>query len=507
MNSGIKRPRSEQVIINLLTSGIAWGWPVLLNLALTPLLVKLLGADAYGIRGLIISIIGYFALLDMGVNGAGTKFLAEYHAKGDKPLIQELLGTTLTTYLIAGVVGGMAVWLLAAWFSTSVFKIPEQLQSQSIWAFRIAGIGFTISMITWWGSAIPTGLQRFDVFNGISIGFGTITLLTNLLAAWLGYGIIGIVVANVFSNILAMSAYFFAANKLLPEIKIKLSFDAPMFRRTIMFGIYMVLFRIFSIIFSQLDKTLIGIWIGTSALTFYLVPQSVAQIVHDVNAKLMQFIFPMASEFSASKEHNKLLQLFYRGANLSLVIGAGIAIPIIACASPLLSLWMSPEFAQKSTTVLMLLAATFFLSGLTAMPTSLLGGLGYPQIIPIGAMISGVVGTGLYLFLIKPFGINGAALAKLISIFITVVFYLIACKYIMKISIFRFFKIALPPIGIAILMGIYFFTTATPFIKHFWQLLAFGSFASLLYYSICWVVGVFDNNEKQTLLAFLRKRI
>jgi O-antigen/teichoic acid export membrane protein len=274
-----------------------------------------------------------------------------------------------------------------------------------------------------------------------------------------------------------------------------------------MFGVYMVLFRIFSIVFTQLDKTLIGIWIGTSALTFYLVPQSVAQIVHEVNAKLMQIVFPMASEFSAMKDHDKIAQLFYRAANLSLVIGLGIAIPIMACASPLLSIWMSPDFAQKSSFVLVLLTASFLLTGLTAMPTSLLGGMGYPQFIPIGAMISGLTGAGLYVFLIKPFGINGAALAKLVGIFITVVFYYISCKFIARVSFFRFIKTTLLPLGIAVLLGICFFVTVTPLIKHLWELAVFGFIISLLYYSVCWTVGVFDQQEKQKLLTFLQKMV
>ena len=434
------RSRSEQIIINLFTSGLAWGWPVILSFAITPLLVKFMGIDAYGIRGLIISIIGYFALLDMGSNAAGTKYLAEYNAQNDRPLIKELLGTTLTMYSIVGIIGGVAIWFMAEWFSTMVFKIPPELQHQSIWAFRIAGIGFTISMITWWCSAVPTGLQRFDVFNGISIGFGTLTSLTSLCAAWLGYGIVGVVIANVLSNIIAVIAYFVSIRRLLPDIPIQFSFDNKMFRRTAGFSAYLIIFRIFSIICSQLDKTLIGVWIGTAALTFYVVPQSVAQVVHEINAKLMQIIFPMASEFSAAKEHDKILRLFYRSANLSIVIGAGIAIPIIAYAHPLLALWMSPEFAQKSTTVLTLMTFTFLLTGLTAMPTAFLGGMGYPIFIPMGAVVSGTTSAALYLLLIKPFGINGAALAKFISMILLVTFYFIICKIKVGFSLQRFFK-------------------------------------------------------------------
>ena len=144
---GSKRlSRSEKTIINLGTSAIAWGWPVLLALVVAPIVVRGLGNDAYGIRGLATMLIGYFAILDLGLNGAVTKYLAEYVANDDKFLIAELLGTTLTTYIVVGLVGGIIIWSLAEWFSTSVFQIPANLELESIWAFRITGIGFFFSI-------------------------------------------------------------------------------------------------------------------------------------------------------------------------------------------------------------------------------------------------------------------------------------------------------------------------------------------------------------------------
>jgi O-antigen/teichoic acid export membrane protein len=491
--------RSEITIINLFTSALAWGWPVLLSLAITPLMVKMLGPDAYGVRGLIISITGYFALLDLGLNGAGTKYLAEYHALNDKQLIKELLGTTLTTYVVAGLFGGGLIWALADFFSKTVFQIPPNLHTQSVWAFRLAGVGFLVSMVTWWGSSIPTGLQRFDIFNGISLGFGTITILSNLAAVWLGYGLVGVVATNVLANVIAVGAYIIAARKLLPAIPIQFSFDRAMFKRTILFGLYMVLFRVFAILFAQLDRTLIGAWLGAAALTFYLVPQSIASIVHEINAKLMQIVFPMASELSAAMEKEKIKRLFLRGANLSVVMGLGVAVPLAALAKPLLQFWMSPEFAHKSMLVMQLLVLTYFLTGLMAMPTGILAGIGSPQQVPVGAIVSGISGLILYAFLIKPFGINGAAFAKLLSSAFMALYYLVACRLLLRVSLTELGIITFRPIGIALVIWLPLFLIS-PQVSSLGVTLIYAGLSTVVYFIVCWFLGVFEAEEKRSLM-------
>lgn len=497
--------RSEMTIVNLLTSALAWGWPVLLSFVATPFIVLGLGNDAYGIRGLIISITGYFALLDLGLNGAVTKYLAEYKAMNDKALMAELLGTTLMTYAVLGMVGGTLIWFLADWFTKGLFSIPAQFYDESIWAFRLTGIGFFLSMITWWGSSIPTGLQRFDVFNGISIGFGTVTTLSTLAAVLLGYGLLGVVWANLLSNVIAIIAYWIAARKLLPEIRLRLSFEWKMFKRTVWFGFYMAAFRIFSLLFAQLDSILIGMWIGTAAITFYTVPQTVAQIVHGVNGKMMQIIFPMVSEFSALKDRAKIELLFVRGFNLSLVIGFAAAMPLFTVGEPLLRFWVSPEMASNASSVLQLLIIAFFLAGITAIPVNVLMGINCPQLVTLGAVVSGVLGALSYLVLIKPFGILGVAAGKLLGVTGTMIYYLAICYWKACYSFKSLSRVALRTTAVTMIVGLPAYYFVTPGISSLFGTIsaALGIFTA--YCTACWFFGIFDQEERRSMLTVSRK--
>lgn len=497
--------RREMAVVNLATSALAWGWPVLLAFAATPFIVKGLGNDGYGIRGLVASITGYFALLDLGLNGAVTKYLAEYKAKQDDSQVAELLGTTLTTFTALGVIGGLVIFFLAEWFTLHLFSVPPSYHVEAITAFRLTGLGFFLSMLTWWGSSIAPGLQRFDIFNGISIGFGTLTTLGMLAAVWLGYGLVGVVISNLISNAAAAAAYYVSTRRILPEVPIRFSFDKEMFRRTFMFGIYMVAFRIFALLFAQLDSLMIGSFIGTAAVTFYIVPQQVAQVVHGINGKMMQIIFPMASEFSAKGEAEKMDKLFVRSFNLSVFIGLAIAVPLAVVGEPLLHYWVSPEMAQNSSIVIQLLLLTFFLGGLTAMPSNILGGVNSPGYTAIGALISGVLGSALYFALIKPFGIVGVAAGKTLSVAVTLAYFMAVCHRKARYSFANVARESARLLFLALGVGLPAYLYLSRRVSNLLEVFLLAGVTSAVYCLVCWFFGVFDESERKSIVSVIKR--
>ena len=56
---------------------LGWAWATVLSIVATRYIVQGLGREGYGILTLALSTIGYFAILDMGLNTAAIKFIAE----------------------------------------------------------------------------------------------------------------------------------------------------------------------------------------------------------------------------------------------------------------------------------------------------------------------------------------------------------------------------------------------------------------------------------------------
>jgi len=499
--------RGDKTITSLYTTIIAWGWPLALAMIITPLLEHGLGADAYGMEGLVSTITGYFAVLDLGLNGAGTKYLAEYVATNDRKSIRELIGTTLSLYLFLGVVGCVLIWFIAPWAVLSMFKVPLNLQQVSIEALRVASFGFVFSMLIWWGTSIPTGLQRFDIFNWISVGFGTLTSVGSLAAIWFGMGLIGVVWANVLSNVVAFVAYWFAARHLLPDIPIWPSFDWQMFKRTIKFGLWSVLFRLVGVMVTQLDRIFIGIWLGTAPLTYFIIPSQLASVIQQISGKMMQIVFPMASEFSAAKSVDKLRLLVIRSLNLTTVVAIGLGLPTLVLARPLMVFWMGADFASRSSDLLILLAVFYCLSSLTAAPSSILPGIGKPQVIFYASIISSVFILPAYFLFIRPLGIIGVGWSYFVSAIPVIVYYIILIKTTTGVAPTAFLGVIVRPLVLALGIGFAASMILVPMINNLFGVLLAGGLMVAVYGLGVWFIGVFDSNEKAILTSFILRRV
>lgn len=495
--------RYSKTLNNLLTSVIAWGWPVLLSFYSTPLILKSLGPEEYGIRTLITSIIGYFALLDIGLNGAITKYLANYNFFKNNKKISDLLNTSLITFLVLGFLGFIIIWSISDWLVFSIFKIPLSLQSQSILAIKLSGFGFLLSMITWWCSSIPTGLQRFDHFNGVSIFYGTLTTILTLIAIKLEFGLIGIIVANLIANIISIFGYLISIKSLLPNYKIKLQFNNTMFKRTFSFGIYMIAFRLIGVISGNLDTILIGSYLNSTKVTYYNIPHQISSIVHSISAKLMQVIFPLTSELVAERNEQKIKEIFYKFYLLNLIIGITIIMPLIIGSKLILKLWISDQVSEYSSTVLIILTLGFFMYSFTALTTSYLGGLNKPKTVVLGTFVTNITSFTLYFLFIKKYEIIGAAFSKSFGMFLTFIYYIITCKIYANLSYKKLFFISTKPLilFLTISFSIFFLINSIESIVIKFLLIISSSIIFIL---AAWFINIIEESDKKIAFSYYR---
>src|SRR5437899_2678803 len=122
---------ARNATLNLATEG----WVFLVLIVAMPKLVSFLGETQFGLFSLAWVVIGYLAFLDVGVNRAATKYVSEHLAEQDHDSTRLIVRTAFTANLALGLVGGLAVVLLAPYLIHSVFKVSMELQGQARLAF------------------------------------------------------------------------------------------------------------------------------------------------------------------------------------------------------------------------------------------------------------------------------------------------------------------------------------------------------------------------------------
>src|SRR5262249_54703595 len=155
---------------------------------LSPFVVHRLGNSAYGVWTLMVSLTGYLGLLDFGVRGSVTRYVARFHARGEHDSAGRLVSTALMIFSCAGI---LAILLssLIAWRGSHLFRIPPEYQGQASVVFALAGISVAGALLGGVFGGVLVGLHRFDLTNLTEIITSTIRAAATVVALLLGKGI------------------------------------------------------------------------------------------------------------------------------------------------------------------------------------------------------------------------------------------------------------------------------------------------------------------------------
>ena len=71
---------------------------IIISLVYTPWMINKIGVSDYGLYSLVTAFLSYF-LLDFGLSGTITRFIAKYRAEGNEVKVSNMLGITAKVYL------------------------------------------------------------------------------------------------------------------------------------------------------------------------------------------------------------------------------------------------------------------------------------------------------------------------------------------------------------------------------------------------------------------------
>lgn len=156
----------------LLRNAVVRGLSVLVTSAVglltTPLLVRLLGAEDFGLWLLIMSLEFYSGALDLGLTTALTKHLATRLGAGDKAGAARLAATALCIYLaLAGLVG-LAYFGLSGWIPDLFNLTPDQARRARL-VLMILSLPVAASFLARAGEAVLLACERHHYLGLVEI--------------------------------------------------------------------------------------------------------------------------------------------------------------------------------------------------------------------------------------------------------------------------------------------------------------------------------------------------
>jgi O-antigen/teichoic acid export membrane protein len=380
---------------------------------LTPFVLRQLDPTLFGLWVLVGSVVAYGSLLDFGIAGAVTKYVAEYQAKGRLEDARSLVATALALYFALGLIVTLASIAIAPVFPR-LFNVSGEHSDTAVRLVILSGLGMGLAILSASTTAVLRGLQRFDLMNLLGVLTTLLSAGATVTVLLLGGGVIGLVAVTISANLLMQIPAVWFIYRLAPELRFGLARpNRQMFRTVTSFSSSLFLSHLGGQLETKTDEIVIGAFLPVSAVTPYNLARKLSTLPQLMSEQFLSLVLPLASELHAENDRVRLRSLYIVSTRLTLATFLTTGISLVVLAGPILTIWIGAEFANYAHLVFILTLAS--LIDIPTWPAGfVLQGIGRHRFTAVMALCSGIANLALSLILVRQLGLLGVALGTLI---------------------------------------------------------------------------------------------
>jgi O-antigen/teichoic acid export membrane protein len=434
---------ARSILRNVGSNSLGYVVNVAVGLVLSPLINRSLGYAVAGVWSLVVSFVGYYGVLDVGIRSAVSHYVATYHARRDQVQVNRTLSTAMAMLaavaLVATLLTVAAAFWLPDWYARvrelrqatevnplDVFRDPATLRT----VILVMGLGFAVNLpMVIYGTVIYSA-QHLVLQNAIGIGQQILRALLTWLALRQGYGIVGLAVVVVGTNALGWVATIVGAHVVLPALEI-----APRHanhgsaRELLSYGGYNVLVNVGdTVLLYTSGFIIVGALGDESAVTYYSVPAS--QLIPYFMSIVQSVTWSFTPWFTARwatgmiDDVRRLLDVGSRGVVLlaSLIAGG-----LWFLGGDFLRIWQPSDFASgehsayfgPSVTCLAILTGATLLRAAQSCGRQALFAMREVRYLGLLTLIEAGVNVALSIVLVRRFGLPGVAIGTLVPVLVT----------------------------------------------------------------------------------------
>lgn len=413
-----KRLRSS-VIAGLLLKPLA----LLSPLVITPLLVRYLNAEGFGLFQAIVGFSMLLGLSNVGLQQGLVNRLIDCHVRGDLVMARRYISSlAVTLAMLLGVVS--IIWTAAAILLPwgRIFKVTnEQFAWATPWVAWCTGVAILLGLVLIIPTAVYTAGQEqakvyfWEGLAKLAILVATIAVVcipfrrlgTRLLAVALATAAVP-VVTNIFSTLVLY--------KRRPWLRPRLAdFDGSIVRSVLGDGFQMFLLQMAVIIMFQCDDTLIGVMVSPEAVTPYAL---LGQIFVMAYGLLFVLLGPMMPAYGEAFRRGDVAWV-RRGLRLCVLAGftliGGCGVTLMLFGDFVFRIWTRGVVTHVPAALILAVTAMFLIRVWIDSHSTILNPANIlkPQVRFFIAHL--VLNLGFAIVLVRPFGVAGIAWSPFIA--------------------------------------------------------------------------------------------
>ena len=336
----------SQVRTGIILSYVSLALSTIIPFIYTPIMLRMLGEQEYGLYSLARSVIGYLGLLSFGLGSTILRYIATYRAKGEKKQLENAFGFFLVLY------GGIAILtvLIGLVLTANAEAIFHRgLTGEEISRIRTlllimtanTALSFPVSVFT----SVTIAFERYYFRKFVEILYTVAVPLLSLAALYMGFASVGMAMTSLLMQILMVPLN---AGYCMRVLQVRPAFErlpVSLIKEMMGFSVYVFLAMIVEILFWSTDKVILGMLINSTAVAVYSVGGTFNEMVGSMSTSISNVLAPRVTTMVARESTSEeLSQLFIKVGRIQFLIVALVTSGFVTFGYRFVSMWAGPNY-------------------------------------------------------------------------------------------------------------------------------------------------------------------
>lgn len=348
----------NQLKIGVVLSYVSMIVQNIIAIVYTPVMLRLLGQSEYGLYQLVYSVVSYLGLLSFGFGSAYVRFYSRYKVKDDQEGIAKLNGMFMIVFniiaIIALLAGGVLVGNVNNLFSKSL--TANEINTATILMILMV-INLAISFPSSVFDSFVTAHECYFFQRVISLLQTVLNPFLTLPLLLMGYKSISLVVVT---TILTVSKFIINYWYCIKKLRMRFIFhnmNFSLLKEIGVFSFYIFINMIVDQINWSVDKFILGVFSGTTAVAIYAVGGQINTMYMSLSTSISSVFIPRVNKIVARDENNneELTELFTRVGRIQFIILAMVIGGFIVVGKYFINIWAGKDYNKAYYVALLLI--------------------------------------------------------------------------------------------------------------------------------------------------------
>lgn len=338
--------RAHTILTNTGFNVVGMAVTSVIALGITPLLLRALGSELFGVWALFGVVIALSQMLDLGLGRALVRRVAQSRLQGQWSLLAAHFNSDFWPLMgLAGLV--MALVWFASPHLARLLGVPADLAEIGVATLRLMALSFVPVVCTLILAATLEGAQRM-AYTSLATVLNRFTFAgVALWAVGRGYGLMGVAIAHLTANVLQALILMIASRLVQPGLRTSPSLARQ--RLLILdwrFGRFIFATSLIALVYTATNKIALARWSGLTSVAFYELAAVIAGQLFILALAVNQALYPAFAAAHAEGGLEAVRHLLTRALRLSTLIIVPMGAAIIALAGPFIIAWFGHSLAQ-----------------------------------------------------------------------------------------------------------------------------------------------------------------